>query len=147
MAQGTFTAPSFVTALTSSSVQDAGCLTQIPPLEFVSPTAVPSGNSQFPNHPTPVQLGPKKAFNLGPGRARIPAKLVPKILSHQYFELSELLPENLGEPISDTTSVAIEGSTIVPVSKSARPKKQLKSAFSNCPSALEHSNIIDEYLT
>ncbi len=99
VAPGMFTAPSFVTALTSSSVQDASSLTQIPPSEFVSPTAVPSVNSQFPNHPTPVQLGPEKAFSLGPGRAPIPAKLVSKILSHQYFELSELLPENLDEPI------------------------------------------------
>ena len=124
VAQGMFTAPSFVTALTSSSVQGASSLTQIPSSEFVSPTAVPSVNSQFPNHPIPVQLGPEKAFSLGPGRAPIPAKLVSKILSHQYFELSELLPENLDEPISDTTSFAIEGSTIIPVSKSARPKKQ-----------------------
>jgi hypothetical protein len=49
--------------------------------------------------------------------------LVSRILSDKFIELTELLPENLDEPLSDTTSFAIEGSTIVPVSD---PRKKVK---------------------
>ena len=59
-----------------------------------------------------------------PRSAKYPSKIGLQNPFPPIFELSELLPESLDEPISDTTSFAIEGSTIVPVSKSARPKKQ-----------------------
>ena len=71
-----------------------------------------------------VGLGLEKAFSLGPGRSPIPPKLVAKIFSYKFVDLTELLPENLDDPLSDTTSFTIENSTIVPVSRSsARERK------------------------
>ena len=119
--QGTFTAP-FVAAV-NGSVPDS-----FPPSHpssnanisgvFPIPTSI-----QAPNISLNPLLGPEKAFSLGPGRSPIPPKLVAKILANKYVELADLLPENLDDPLSDTTSFTIEGSTIVPVSKSARDKK------------------------
>jgi hypothetical protein len=74
------------------------------------------------NIPNP-NLGPEKDFSLGPGRAPIPAKLVLRILSDKFIELTELLPENLDEPLSDTTSFAIEGSIS---SQCLDPRKKVK---------------------
>ena len=50
----------------------------------------------------------------GHGHAPISAKLVTKILSRTFIELSELIPENLEDPQAETTTFSIEGSTIVP---------------------------------
>ena len=37
-------------------------------------------------------------FSLGPGHKPIPAKLVSKILTRQFVELADLIPENLDVP-------------------------------------------------
>ena len=123
VAQGMFNAPSFVSDI-SGSVPEA-CSSIPPPqpsLSVFHPTNnIPSATSA-PNIPNP-NLGLDKAFSLGPGRAPIPPKLVSRILSDKFIELTELLPENLDEPLSDTTSFAIEGSTIFPVSRSSHERK------------------------
>ena len=123
VAQGMFNAPSFVSAI-SGSVPEAS--SSIPPpqrwLSVFHPTNNIASATPAPNIPNP-NLGPEKAFSLGPGHAPIPPKLVSRILSDKFIELTELLPENLDEPLSDTTSFAIEGSTIVPVSD---PRKKVK---------------------
>ena len=75
----------------------------------------------FPTTLPPFSLVLRKPSALAPVVPQSQQNWSPKSFPNQYFELSELLPESLDEPISDTTSFAIEGSTIVPVSKSARP--------------------------
>ena len=117
MAQGTFHAPSFVNTLSGSvqdtsssfpqtqpSLSDSNLTTDNPILRALHPSTGPVSN-----------LCPESAFGLGPGRAPAPPKLVSKILSHKFVEMDELLPERLDDPVLDTTSFKIEGSTIVPV--------------------------------
>ena len=45
-------------------------------------------------------LGPEKAFVSGPWRAPIPAKLGKQIISLQFVEMAELIPENLEKSYS-----------------------------------------------
>ncbi|CAB4012889.1 Hypothetical predicted protein, partial [Paramuricea clavata] len=65
---------------------------------------------------------PENAFVLGPGRAPIPTKLVKRIVTHEFIEMSELNPDNLAEPQSETAVFSIEGSSIIP--KPASTKKR-----------------------
>ena len=104
----------------------------------VNSQAIPLSNDQsttnvrsHPDHehvdpPNPsvavYKSSPESAFVLGPGRSPIPAKLVKKIVSHEYIELSELIPENLEDPQSDTPSFTIEGASIVQKAQSGRKR-------------------------
>ena len=122
MAQGRFHAPTFVTAVNASVPEPNGSSIppHQPPNELHTINFSPLASSLLaPN----IVLGPEKAFSLGRGRAPIPPKLVTKILSSKFVDLSELLPENLDEPLSDTTSFTIENSTIMSVSRSSRERK------------------------
>jgi hypothetical protein len=65
---------------------------------------------------------PKRAFVLGRGRAPIPAKLVKRIVTQEFIEMSELNPDNLSEPQSETAVFSIEASSIIP--KPASTKKR-----------------------
>ena len=120
-AQGTFNALSFVTAVNSSVSEPSGY--SIPPDQ--SPNELnttnitpPASSFRAPN----IVLDPEKAFCLGPGRAPIPPKLVTKILSSKIVDLAELLPENLDHPLLDSTSLTIENSTILLLSRSSRER-------------------------
>ena len=117
-AQGMFHPPSFVSTV-NGSVPEPSCPLNPSqqPINELNPTSVTSLASSFPA--PNVGLGLEKAFSLGPGRSPIPPKLVAKILSYKFVDLTELLPENLDDPLSDTTSFTIENSTIVPVSRSS----------------------------
>ena len=125
VAQGMFNAPFFVSAISGSVPEASSSIpppTPQPSLSVFHPTNDIPSATPAPNIPNPNR-GSEKTFSLGPGRAPIPPKLVSRILSDKFIELTELLPENLDEPLSDTTSFAIEGSTIVPVSRSSRERK------------------------
>ena len=67
-------------------------------------------------------LSAARAFILGPGRAPISAKVVTQIVSHKFIDMVELVPENLEELRPVTPSFSIEGSTIIPSSKT-NPRK------------------------
>ena len=122
VAQGTFHAPTFVTAVNGSVPEPNG--SSIPPHQPLNELHTINVSPLVSSRPAPnIALGPEKAFSLGPGRAPIPPKLVTKILSSKFVDLSELLPENLDDPLSNTTSSTIENSTIVPVSRSSRERK------------------------
>ena len=56
---------------------------------------------------------PQSAFILGPRRAPIPAKLVNRIVSLEYIDMSELIPENLDEPQAESPVFTFEGATVV----------------------------------
>ena len=60
-----------------------------------------TGASSSSNIVRNLNLGPKNTFSLGLGRAPIPRVLVSKILSNEFIELRELLPQNLGSETSD----------------------------------------------
>ena len=62
-------------------------------------------------------------FSLGPGHTPIPAKLVSKILTGQFVELADLIPENLDVPEQVQHTITITGSSLVP-SSPARPKRK-----------------------
>ena len=66
-----------------------------------------------------------QAFILGPGRPPVPAKLVSQILTGKFIELSELIPENLAAPTTESTSFIIEGRSIVPTTTSSRKKTEI----------------------
>ena len=96
MTQGTFHAPSFVDTM-SGSVQDtSSSFPQTQPL--LSDSNLTTDN-------------PQSSFSL-----------VSKILSHKFVEMDELLPERFDDPVLDTTSFKIDGSTIVPETKPSRIK-------------------------
>jgi len=121
-AQGTFHAPSFVTAVNGSVPEPSG--SSIPPYQPSAELNTLNNTPLASSFPAPnIAIGPEKAFSLGPGRAPIPPKLVTKILSSKFVDLAELLPENLDDPLSDTTSFTIENSTIVPLHRSSRERK------------------------
>ena len=61
-------------------------------------------------------------FILGPGRAPISAKVVTQIVSCKFIDMVKLVPENLEELRPVTPSFSIEGSTIIPSSKT-NPRK------------------------
>ena len=60
-------------------------------------------------------------FSLGPGHKPIPAKLVSKILTRQFVELADLIPENLDVPEQIQHTITV--SYLVP-SSPARPKRK-----------------------
>ena len=66
-----------------------------------------------------------QAFILGSGRPPVPAKLVSQILTGKFIELSELIPENLAPPTTESTSFTIEGRSIVPTTTSSRKKTEI----------------------
>ncbi|CAB4037685.1 Hypothetical predicted protein [Paramuricea clavata] len=69
-----------------------------PPTTFTpAPNIIPNPN-----------FDPKKAFSLGPSHTPSPPMCVSRILSDKFIELTKLIPENLDELLSDTTSFAIE---------------------------------------
>lgn len=70
------------------------------------------------------QGGLSKAFILGPGRPPIPEKIVSQILAFKVVEMTELSPENLESPTTETPSFTIEGATII-ATKSARKKTEV----------------------
>ena len=114
---GMLTAPVFIglsDALTQSSVVDRtvnSCPTFV--RESVPAPRVTMGmSSSF-----------SLAFILGLGRPPVPAKLVSHILSSKFIELSELMPENLDAPTTESTSFTIEGRSIVPTMTTLSRKK------------------------
>ena len=124
MAQGTFHAPSFVNTM-SGSVQDtSSSFPQTQPL--LSDSNLITDNPIL--HATNPSTGPVPNLVLkvpsawAPGRVPVPPRLVPKILCHKFVEMDELLPERLDDPVLDTTSLKIDGSTIVPVAKPSQVK-------------------------
>ena len=68
-----------------------------------------------------LNVSAESAFILGPGRAPVPAKLVRKILSHEYVDMSELTPENLEAPQLEMPVLAWEGTMVV--TKTSVPKR------------------------
>ena len=66
-----------------------------------------------------------QAFILGSGRPPVPASLVSQILTGKFIELSELIPENLAPPTTESTSFTIEGRSIVPTTTSSRKKTEI----------------------
>ena len=117
--QGMFSAPAFVQT-TGGAVTPCNLSAAIAQAEphrdghHAIPRDTLAGFNEDLSHGQNMPTGFEKAFILGPGRAPIPAKLVTQILSHQFIELSELIPENLEDPQAETTTFSIEGSTIVP---------------------------------
>ena len=115
--QGMLTAPVFVglsDAFKQLSFVDQtvnSCPTSV--RESVSAPIVTTGMSSSFN----------QAFILGPGRPPVPAKLVSHILSGKFIELSELMPENLDAPTTESTSFTIEGRSIVPTTTTLSRKK------------------------
>lgn len=107
---GMFTAPSFVAS--TSYAEDAQAIPVMRGAasllhQNLEPTTLLTSG-------TLLNSSPESAFILGPGRAPIPAKLVKRILSHEYIEMSELIPENLEDPPSEAMVLTLEGSTVVP---------------------------------
>ena len=127
-AQGTsIIAPSFIRAVgTSNSIPSgqgqAGLSenveTQLNPL-YNPVSAVQNAPS---SSSAPVSL--TSPFVLGPGRPPIPAKVVTQILCNKFIEMSDLLPENLDLPQCESSSFAIEGGAIVPITRVASKRKQ-----------------------
>ena len=75
VAQGTFHAPTFVTAVNDSVPNGSSIPPHQPPNKLHTIHVSPLASSlPAPN----IAIGPEKAFSLGPGRAPIPPKLVTK---------------------------------------------------------------------
>ena len=94
VAQGTFHAPTFVTAVNGSVPNGSSIPPHQPSNELHTIHVSPLASSlPAPN----IALGPEKAFSLSPGRAPIPPKLVTKILSSKFVDLSiRASPRELG---------------------------------------------------
>ena len=113
---GTFVAPLFINS-GSSSAQESHGITSVN-------TALGGSNSnklasELPSAPS--QSGSaESAFILGPGRAPIPAKIVKRIISHEFVEMSELMPKNLDELQAETPVFIFVGSMVVPKLNSAK---------------------------
>ena len=127
-AQGTsIIAPSFIRAVGASNSIPSGqgqaglsenVETQLNPL-YNPVSAVQNAPS---SSSAPVSL--TSPFVLGPGRPPIPAKVVTQILCHKFIEMPDLLPENLDLPQCESSSFAIEGGAIVPITRVASKRKQ-----------------------
>ena len=119
--KGALTAPSFIgisgsPSLTQSSAVPQGdrtYATTASELHVVPPPTIPPG----------INNGLNQAFILGPGRPRIPAKLVTQILAYKFTEMADILPDNLGNPTSEIPSFLIEGCSIVPTTNTPSRKK------------------------
>jgi hypothetical protein len=94
-----FSAPSFVSAISGSVPEASSSIpppTPQPSLSVFHPTNDIPSATPAPNIPNPNR-GSEKTFSLGPGRAPIPPKLVSRILSDRFIELTELpLPREFG---------------------------------------------------
>ena len=111
-AQGTSHAPSFVNTV-NGNVPEPSCPLS-PSQQSVNELNPTSVTSLAPSFPAPnVGLGLQKAFSLGADCPPIPPKLVTKILFYKFVDLTELLPENLDDPVSDTTSFTIESNRTI----------------------------------
>jgi hypothetical protein len=107
---GTFVAPSFINSGSTSALQSQD-------IASVNTALGGSNSNELANHLTSVpsqNCSPESAFILGPGRAPIPAKLVKRILLHEFVEMSELMPENLEEPQAEAPVFTFVGSMVVP---------------------------------
>jgi hypothetical protein len=94
----------FHVSTTCGSVAEAS--SSLPPpqasLSVFDPTDDIPSVTPAPNIIQTLNLGAEENdFSLGVGRAPIPRMLVSKILSNAFFELTELLPQNLGSSASD----------------------------------------------
>ena len=106
---GTLVAPLFINSGSSSARESLG-ITSVN-------TALGGSNSnelasELPSAPS-QNCSAKSAFIFGPGRAPIPAKIVNMIVSHEFVEMSELMPENLDEPQAETPVFTFVGSMVV----------------------------------
>ena len=116
--QGMFSAPFFQT--TDKAVTPCNLSAVIAHAEphwdghHTMPSDAIAGFNDDLSHGKNMPTGFEKAFILGPGSTPIPAKLVTKILSHTFIELSELIPENLEDPQAETMTFSIVSSRIVP---------------------------------
>lgn len=117
--EGMLTAPVFLglsDSLTQSSAVDRTVNSRhTSVLQSVPPPIVASGIGSSLN----------QAFISGPSRPPVSAKLVSQILSGKFMELSELIPENLEAPSTESTSFTIEGRSIVPTTTSSRKKTEI----------------------
>ena len=119
--QGTFTAPTFISATGGETRSGrTGAPSVIVPSLQPDLAVASAPMSTVPTATSTLD----KAFILGPGRAPIPAKLVTQITSSQFVEMNELMPENLEAPLlSQSTTFTIEGSSIIPKSDSRKKKE------------------------
>ena len=113
---GTFVAPLFINSGSNSARESQG-ITSVN-------TALGGSNSnehasELPSAPS-QNCSPESAFILGPGRAPIPAKMVKRIVLHEFVEMLELMSENLDEPQAETPVFTFVGSVVVPKSNSAK---------------------------
>ena len=74
--------------------------------------------SQIPSVPS-QNCSLESAFILGPGRAPIPAKMIKRILQHEFVEMSELMHENVEEPQTESPVFTFVGSLVAPKPNSA----------------------------
>ena len=124
---GTFVVPPFV-----NSVNVATESQTIPTVSSMLSGVSSNINNEHANLVSAVpdqNTSPGSAFILGPGRAPIPAKLVKRIVSHEFIEMSELSPESLEEPESELPLFTFEGTMVVP--KSNAQKKERGDRHSN----------------
>ena len=128
-AQGTSViAPSFIRAVGASSSSIQSGQGHAGPSETVETRVNPLFNpvSDVLNAPSSSSghVGLTSSFILGPGRPPIPAKVVTQTLGNKFIEMSDLLPENLDLPQCESSSFAIEGGAIVPITKVVGKRKQ-----------------------
>ena len=76
-----------------------------------------------------------QAFILDLGRPPVPAKLVSQILALKFIQLSELIPENLEAPTTESTFFTIEGGSIVPTTTTSSRKETEISEYSDMGSS------------
>ena len=115
---GTFVVPPFV-----NSVNVATESQTIPTISSMLGGVSSNINNAHANLVSAVpdqNTSPGSAFILGPGRAPIPAKLVKRIVSHEFIEMSELSPESLEEPESELPLFTFEGTMVVPKSNAQK---------------------------
>ena len=122
---GTFVAPLFINSGSSAALDSRGICSVNTALDGSNSNELAS---QLPSVPS-QNCSPESAFVLGPGRAPIPAKMVKRILQHEFVEMSELMPENLEEPQAQSPVFTLVGSLVVPKPNSA--KKNTVTDFSN----------------
>ena len=118
---GLQTAVAEAIANSSGSRSWASNITTLEQMDEVSPSDV---SPSVPAHivTTGMSSSFNQAFILGPGRPPVPAKLVSHILSGKFIELSELMPENLDAPTTESTSFTIESRSIVPTTTTLKLK-------------------------
>ena len=113
---GTFVAPLSINSGSSSARESQGITSVNTALGGLNSDELAS---ELPSVPSQNHSA-ESAFILGPGRAPIPAKIVKRIVSHEFVEISELMPENLDEPQAETPVFTFVGSMVVPKSNWAK---------------------------